>query len=700
MNMVPFDYDRFIRTLTAAIERGDVPMARIDDAVRRILRVKFMLGLFERPFADPLLLDQIGTADHRQVARQAVRESLVLLQNNEAALPIAKDSPLILVAGEAADDLGLQSGGWTIEWQGRPGNIIPGTTILQAIEATVSPNSQVLYNRFGRFDSLDSPAGIAIVVVAEQPYAEGMGDSNDLALSSADLATIERVREHSQKVVVIIVSGRPLIISDQLPLADAWLAAWLPGSEGQGVADVLFGDYPVTGKLPYTWPRAMSQLPFDFNNLGLGCDGPLFPYSYGLEFGENQPLTLLSMVAAALKSKEAALDQNTTIPIPKNPTLLSSAAVYGANASGKSNLLIAFALMRYFVLNSQNENIPNGQIKVTPFRLNVASKSQPSHFEVVFIENGKRYRYGFEVTTERVTAEWLYFVPSSREARLFERTGDEIIPGSSFKDWDARFKQYTRPNALFLSVVAQFNGPIAQKVVGWFREAGTVSGLDDSHYLLYTLNELLKGQHGQAIKGLITQLDVGIDDLQVTSQPFTFRNEIPKELRQALLILNKGEERLVLQTIHTIQGDDGPAGQEIFELTEDESEGTKKLVNLAGPLVDTLQKGKVLWVDELDARMHPLMTRQLISLFNNKQSNPHGAQLIFTTHDVNLLDNTLFRRDQIWFIEKDQQQASRLYSLAEFTVRNDKDYERGYIEGLFGAIPYLGNFVWSEKGIG
>lgn len=289
MNMVPFDYERFIHTLTAAVERGDVPMARIDDAVRRILRVKFMLGLFERPFADPLLLDQVGTAEHRAVARQAVRESLVLLQNQGAALPIAKDTPLILVAGEAADDLGLQAGGWTIEWQGRPGNIIPGTTILAGIEALAAPTSQVVYNRFGRFDNLDGPAGIAIVVVSEQPYAEGMGDSNNLALSPADIATIERVREHSQQVIVVILSGRPLIISDQLPLANAWVAAWLPGSEGQGVADVLFGDYPITGKLPYTWPRTMAQLPFNFNNLGVGCNGPLFPYGYGLQFGDTPP---------------------------------------------------------------------------------------------------------------------------------------------------------------------------------------------------------------------------------------------------------------------------------------------------------------------------------------------------------------------------------------------------------------------------
>lgn len=406
----------------------------------------------------------------------------------------------------------------------------------------------------------------------------------------------------------------------------------------------------------------------------------------------REPQTL-SMVATPLKSKEVALDTNTTIESPNQPTLLTSAAIYGANASGKSNLLGAFSFMRRFVLTSHQESEPSGGIGVAPFRLNMATKTEASHFEVAFIEEGKRYRYGFEATTERVTSEWLYFVPSAREARLFERSGDEIIPGNYFKDWDGKLKQQTRPNALFLSVVAQFNGLIAQKVVGWFRQVGIISGLADVSVMPYTLNQLLKGEDSQLIKNLITRLDLGIDDLEVIQSPLTMPDGVPDEHRQTwLTLLGEGKERLRLQTIHTMQRGDVPAGQEIFDLDEDESEGTRKLVALAGPWLDTLRKGKVLWVDELDARLHPMITQQLISLFNHKESNPHGAQLVFNTHDTNLLDNTHFRRDQIWFIEKDQQSASRLYSLAEFQVRNDKDYERGYIQGLFGAIPYLGNF--------
>ena len=290
MNMVPYDYNRFIDTLTTAVENGDVTNARIDEAVRRILTVKFALGLFERPFADESLLADVGSDVHRAVARDAVRQSLVLLKNEHNALPIAHDTPRIFVAGEAADDIGLQTGGWTIEWQGKPGNITPGTTILQAIENSVSPATTVRFNRFGRFDDT---ADIGIVVVGETPYAEGRGDTDNLSLTEADISRLERMRQHSNKLIVIIISGRPLIITDQLPLADAFVAAWLPGTEGQGVADILFGNYPFNGRLAYSWPRSMAQLPFDFANLPTtGCDAPLFPFGYGLTTEESAPLIL------------------------------------------------------------------------------------------------------------------------------------------------------------------------------------------------------------------------------------------------------------------------------------------------------------------------------------------------------------------------------------------------------------------------
>ncbi len=292
MNMVPYDYTTFIKVMTDAVDAGDISMERIDDAVRRILRVKFMMGLFERPFSDPDLLASVGSDAHRAVARQAVSESLVLLKNDNEALPLAKDVAHIFVAGEAADDIGIQSGGWTIEWQGKTGNITAGTTILDAIKDAVGNDVDVKFNRFGRYNNANDDSGnpiqaeIGIAVVGEQPYAEGMGDDSDLSLSEPDLAMIARIRERVDTLIIVLISGRPMIISDTLDEADAFVAAWLPGTEGAGVTDVLFGDKPFTGTLPFTWPRTIDQLPFDFTNLATdGDDSPLFPFGYGLRTG-------------------------------------------------------------------------------------------------------------------------------------------------------------------------------------------------------------------------------------------------------------------------------------------------------------------------------------------------------------------------------------------------------------------------------
>jgi len=290
MNMVPYQYTVFIGTMKSAVSAGDISMERIDDAVLRILRVKFAMGLFEQPLAERSLLEGVGSDAHRELARQAVTESLVLLKNENSALPIAKDAPHIFVGGAAADDIGVQSGGWTIEWQGGSGSITDGTTILDAIKATVAdPDAQVKFDRFGRFEDETDESGnpliadYGIVVIGEEPYAEGPGDSNDLVVTEAQQSLIDRVRASSEKLVIILLSGRPIVITEDLELADAFVAAWLPGTEGLGVTDALFGDKPFTGKLSFTWPRSMDQIPFDFANLpSEGEDAPLFPFGYGL----------------------------------------------------------------------------------------------------------------------------------------------------------------------------------------------------------------------------------------------------------------------------------------------------------------------------------------------------------------------------------------------------------------------------------
>src|SRR5258706_103041 len=281
MNMVPTDYKRFLSTITEAIQKGDIPMARIDDAVRRILRVKFEMGLFEHPFADVSQRALVGSDAHRAVAQEAVSKSMVLLKNDNQALPLSTNTATIYVGGVGANDIGMQSGGWTIDWQGKMGAITTGTTILDAIKKTVSARTTVKYAADGKFDDR-TKVNACVAVVGEQPYAEGVGDKADLALSARDIEMTENMRASCSKLIVILISGRPMIVTDQLLGWDAFVAAWLPGTEGQGVANVLFGKRHFTGKLSFTWPRSMDQLPFDFSKLGGGGEGPLFPYGFGL----------------------------------------------------------------------------------------------------------------------------------------------------------------------------------------------------------------------------------------------------------------------------------------------------------------------------------------------------------------------------------------------------------------------------------
>lgn len=276
MNMVPYDYIRFIDTVKRAVNNGDIPISRIDDAVYRILYVKFEMGLFENPYADPANLDVIGSDDHRAVGRQAVAESQVLLQNNNDVLPISPDVGTVLVAGVGADDIGMQSGGWTIEWQGDMGDITIGTTIYEGLVEAAPEGTEVLYDATGEFSDRTETADIGIVVVGERPYAEGRGDDGELVLLEEDLAVIEALRPQVDQLVVVIISGRPLIITEYLDEWDAVVAAWLPGTEGNGVSDVLFGYEPFTGKLSVTWPASVEQLP------QVNATDPLFPYGFGL----------------------------------------------------------------------------------------------------------------------------------------------------------------------------------------------------------------------------------------------------------------------------------------------------------------------------------------------------------------------------------------------------------------------------------
>jgi beta-glucosidase len=276
MAMSPYNYINFYNTLKNLVEQENIDTNRINDAVRRILRIKFKMGLFERPYADRSLLDSLGTEAHRAIAREAVRKSLTLLKKKDGILPLPKENIHIFLAGEHADNLGYQCGGWTISWQGGSGDITIGTTILEAIEQAAS-GAEITYSREGVLS--DTTADAAVVVIGETPYAEGFGDRPDLSLPDSTIKLIRNIKNAHLPVIIILISGRPLIIESIIPYSDAIIAAWLPGTEGEGITDVLFGDYNPTGVLSHSWPRAMEDIPINFGDTGYE---PLFEYGYGI----------------------------------------------------------------------------------------------------------------------------------------------------------------------------------------------------------------------------------------------------------------------------------------------------------------------------------------------------------------------------------------------------------------------------------
>jgi beta-glucosidase len=284
MFMVPQKYREFITRLTELVKEGEVSEQRIDDAVMRILQVKAAMGLLDAGtplMADKELQDKFGCVEHREVAREAVRESLVLLKNSNNVLPISAKAKRIHVVGKAADDIGIQCGGWTIEWQGKVGDVTTGgTTLLSALKSAATQETQVTY-------SIDGTGGegadVIVAVVGEKPYAEGNGDAEDLKLSKKNLEVIANAKKASVPLVVVLYSGRPLAVSDTIATADAFIAAWLPGTEGNGIADILLGKFAPTGKLSFTWPRSVEQEPI---NVGDKEYDPLFPFGFGLTYSQ------------------------------------------------------------------------------------------------------------------------------------------------------------------------------------------------------------------------------------------------------------------------------------------------------------------------------------------------------------------------------------------------------------------------------
>jgi AAA15 family ATPase/GTPase len=379
--------------------------------------------------------------------------------------------------------------------------------------------------------------------------------------------------------------------------------------------------------------------------------------------------------------------------------LVKTAAIYGPNAGGKSNFIDAMAQFRSLVLGSSKDSQKGEPIAVTPFRLHIATEKAATFFEVLFLRDGIRYRYGFEATKEAIVSEWLYKQAESiRPTCLFTRENSNIAPGDSFKEGKG-LEERTRPNALFLSVVAQFNGSIAGEVVSWIGQFRVITGLYDAGYMPFTAELLSNEEYGASICELVRQADVGIEDLiredidkdQLSERLSKDRKDLPQALRD--LIMQNAPGASIVRTVHQrFDSDNRVVGKVEFDLATEESDGTQQFFALAGPFLHTLNEGSVLVVDELDARLHPLLTRQLVGLFNSS-ANRKNAQLIFATHDQGLLDQKRIRRDQIWFVEKDAMGASNLFCLDEIKgVRKDANFEKEYLLGQFGGVPHIGDF--------
>lgn len=380
--------------------------------------------------------------------------------------------------------------------------------------------------------------------------------------------------------------------------------------------------------------------------------------------------------------------------------LLRSAVIYGANASGKSNVLKAMAVMGQIVEKSAQQSSTT-EIDVEPFLLNTETESSPSYFEVLFLISGIRYRYGFEVNRKAVKAEWLFIARKKQEKPLFLRESSEVIKVfNDFKEGKG-LEERTRDNALFLAVCDQFNGKIAKQIFKWFKNFVPLSGLQHENYRLFLSKFMeIDMSFKTDLMNIVKNTNLGFADITIENieQDDNLSKAIIDLGYHDLINFFKGKITDSVKTIHkkyNLQNE--YVGDVLFDMDKNESSGTKKFFDLIPIIILAMSISKILIVDELDAKLHPLMTQAVIRLFNNPELNSGNAQLIFATHDTNLLSAKLFRRDQIYFTEKDQYGATSLYSLVEYQeedgakVRKDRSFEEDYIRGRYGAIPFIGD---------
>ncbi len=389
-----------------------------------------------------------------------------------------------------------------------------------------------------------------------------------------------------------------------------------------------------------------------------------------------------SMEAASIKENE-----NNVFEI-NGYSLLKGGAIYGANASGKSNLIKAMRAFEKLIMTSPTLKSTD-EINVTPFRLSIESENEPSFFEMVFLAQGVYYRYGFEVTRTQVLREWLFHNPKS-ERMLFIREGDDIDTDKSMKEFEL-LKKRTKSNTFFLSVLDSFNADHARTITMYFNMSFEATLAVGDFYREFSIIALSGKVKGNTVLEFFKRLNLGFDSFRKDPNAPEHESRNPEKLIS-------GSSAVPILTRHPVYNDDGEFVKFTeFDLDTNESTGSKKIMEILGPIAQVLATGGFFAMDEMDANLHPILTQRIIELFHSPKTNPKNAQLVLSTHDTNLLAYANYRRDQIWFTEKDQFGSTDLYSLAEFKlsdgkkVRNDASFEGQYLEGRYGAIPFIGS---------
>jgi len=412
-----------------------------------------------------------------------------------------------------------------------------------------------------------------------------------------------------------------------------------------------------------------------------------------LEFSVNNFKSIKD--TATLSMNVATRDKGNNTSIRDYKILLSS-VLYGANATGKSNFLKSLSFMAGIVLNQNKVTQSTDKLKYFPYTLSSETENASSSFEAVFFINEIKYRYGFELDNEKVYSEWLFQDTKGREAKLFYRDIDENI----FYINKTRFKEgvnlKTLDNHLFIWKCDQEGGEISSSILSWFNNLNIIDGSDKDAYVNFTLQQLDNKKFKNDIVSLLKIADFGIENIDKEEFPVNHKIlddfDFPDNIKEKMLSDSEKVKAVQIKTQHKKFG----ASLKDYDLVDFdlsvESMGTKQFFFISAPILDTLQKGKVLLIDEFGSSLHPMLTRHLVKIFNNKKINKKNAQLIFATHDTNMLDKSLLRRDQIWFTEKDYYGTTHLYSLAEYkNIRSSENFEKNYLQGKYGAIPFLGD---------